>query len=117
MAFTARYTSGTCRNCGGNIVAGQTVRSAARYGRVGGYVHTFCPVSVAAHQRQYDEIEGRMAADEFDMNAAERDRDNAEYAAGVEDANRYRFNRDFMGHAYADAEEYARDMRGLNGDW
>jgi hypothetical protein len=65
---------------------------------------------------------GYTAEDRFDdweanQARAERDRDNAEYAAGVEDARRYRFERDTMGEAWAAQNEYERDMRGLNGDW
>ena len=64
----------------------------------------------------YDEFD---ASDHFEAAEARRDRDraNAEYAAGVEDARRYRETRDLFGESYAVAEEYARDLRGLNGDW
>jgi hypothetical protein len=77
-------------------------------------------------QRRYDRIErtvGRRAADDFGDDwerreaARERERNDAEYRAGIEDANRERFNRQVFGEAYAAAEEYARDLRGLNGDW
>ena len=54
---------------------------------------------------------------EDEGNAAERRMMDQEYAAGIEDANRERFNRQMFGESYAAAEEYARDMRGLNGDW
>lgn len=46
----------------------------------------------------------------------ERDRDNAEYAAGVEDANRVRESIALMGEAWTAQNEYERDLRGLNGD-
>lgn len=54
---------------------------------------------------------------EDEGNAAERRMLDQEYAAGIEDANRERFNRQMFGEEFAAAEEYARDMRGLNGDW
>jgi hypothetical protein len=40
-----------------------------------------------------------------------------EYRLGVEDAEREKFNRQMFGEEFAAAEEFARDMRGLNGDW
>jgi hypothetical protein len=87
----------------------------------GGFAWTPRPdYSAAAHGRRYDEINrtiGRMAADEFDDAATERARDDAEYAAGIEDARRESFNRNTFGESYAAAEEYARDLRGLNGEW
>ncbi len=76
-------------------------------------------IALAALNRWLDERRVEAENDRWERAAArrERERDRAEYAAGVEDANRWRFNRDMFGEAYAAAEEYARDLRGLNGDW
>ena len=108
MAFTARYNSGVCGRCDRPILAGQRIE-----GYRGAYRHRFCPTG------GWSDREADAANDEAERREAarERMRDDAEYAAGIEDARRYRENREWFGQEYADAEEYARDMRGLNGDW
>lgn len=112
----ARYR-GWCKPGDHPVVPGDEV---SRYARVG-WAHPNCQRGPDQWAR-LNATEGRQAADAWDeMEAAaerrEREHDDREYALGVADAERYRFNRDFMGQAWADAEEYARDMRGLNGDW
>ena len=46
-----------------------------------------------------------------DERLRERRLGDREYAAGVADAERYRFNRDYMGEEYAAAEELAWSLR------
>ena len=104
----ARYPGRDART-GKPIEVGDEIRE---YGR--GWTHAGPPPSFAWTPRPtYDAI------DDFERIDAERDRarDNAEYAAGINDANRWRENRAFFGDAEADRIEFERDMRGLNGEW
>lgn len=88
---------------------------ATHFGPPPSFAWTPRPTYVEPNDRTYS---GRAAEDFDDWQAArDRARDDAEYAAGIEDAKRERFNRDMFGESYAAAEEYARDMRGLNGEW
>lgn len=121
----ARY-AGYCRPGDDRIRPGDEV---SRYPRVG-WAHPRChaeatrPALVgnaalaAAERYGYADGGGDPVGDWERVEARrERERMDAEYAAGVEDARRERFNRDMFGEAYAAAEEYARDMAGLNGEW
>jgi hypothetical protein len=119
--FLAKYP-GRCRLCPRRIAIGEPiVRSQS-----GGYAHEACAIE-ATEASRYDSMEGvrpeyRMADDpiltaERDWETARMERENAEYAAGVEDARRYRETSQMFGEAYAAQMEFERDLRGLNGDW
>lgn len=135
MSFAARY-AGTCADCGNPIVVGERIRSYAR-----SYAHVVCPVAsvpeydadaayeryledggplaeVIAAEDRYEQEREAMDVGLMEMRAARAEREamDAEYAAGIEDVRRWHENTALFGQAYADAEEYARDMRGLNGD-
>lgn len=101
---------------GDRIRVGDTI---ARDGR-GRWAHpghdSRLAVTYAARSAEFDEGYENAKWEAAEARA-ERNRDEQEYAAGIEDANRERFNRQMFGEAYAAAEEYARDLRGLNGDW
>lgn len=115
----AKYP-GWCNTGKDKVLPGQII---VRSGR--GWRHSSCPVGAAslgrdlARRAAYVKPTAGDWLDDAEIAEArrERERDNAEYAAGVEDANRYRFNRQMFGDAYAAGEEYERDLRGLNGDW
>ena len=99
----ARYT-GNCRLGRDRIVPGETI---VRDGR--GWSHQTC-----RHRRPWATVPEPALTRTVDRDRA---RDDADYAAGIEDAVRWRFNRDAFGEEFAASEEYARDLRGLNGDW
>lgn len=123
----ARFES-TCPRCGQRIARAATI---ARWN--GMWAHAHCPVlDAAVVGRRFDHIDetlGRNAANEYldsldaqrdqseaDEARRERERDNAEYAAGVQDAIRIREDTALMGEAWSVQNEYERDLRGLNGD-
>jgi hypothetical protein len=89
MAFNAKY-AGSCKRCDDAIEVGERIES-NRAGR--GYRHVGC-----------------SAAGEV-VESPEKRRMNAEYAAGVADYERWKFNSSMFGDEFACAEEIAHDMK------
>lgn len=120
----ARY-SGTCAGGRDPINPGQTIVRDGRGWSHPSHVRADRPTwSRPASYAQREADAARMRGSLNGLSNAEvaearrqRQLDEQEYAAGREDADRWRFNRDMFGESYAAAEEYARDLRGLNGDW
>lgn len=89
--ITSKYPS-KCRECGGPVGAGERIF----WARGEGVMHLDCdPFDTSA-----------MHQDVADMN-----RQNAEYAMGVADADTYLFNRDTFGEDFAASEELAHMYR------
>jgi hypothetical protein len=105
--FRARFP-GKCPG-GDAIRAGDLIEAR----REGGYRHTACRAADRKPVPVYAFADGEsddIGAWERDQALRERQQMDAEYAAGIEDARRWRENSQMFG------QEFARDMRGLNGD-
>jgi len=112
VTMAARFPS-RCRSCGGKVRVGDPISK-----RNGAWVHGSCPAELATVREA--RLSGSAPYEVLEERAIERQRRqraDAEYAAGQEDARREKFNREMFGDAYAAAEEFARDLRGLNGEW
>jgi hypothetical protein len=88
MAFNAKY-AGSCKRCDDAIEVGERIESV----RGRGYRHVGCSAT--------NEV----------VECAEKRQMNAEYAAGVADYERWKFNSSMFGDEYACAEEIAHDMK------
>jgi hypothetical protein len=97
--MTARYP-GTCKGCGQRFGEGTQIDYRGR----GKTYHAECPIGRL-------DVGTRDVDPELVLARREAAHEDAEYARGVADADRYRANRDLLGEDYAAAEDLAWELK------